>query len=699
MANFNKSFNFRGGFQVDTDTLLVRGQNVGIGSSVPTQRLDVNGVVKANGLIVDSTRAFFIETASVGVLSAVTTKSGIFTGTNGIATYYGDGSQLLNLPTSQWLDIDVGLGFTSIYAAGNVGVDTTDPRYAFQVGGTPFPTTTGPSLPAQDGVGIEDGEIYASGIISTRGNVQVEGEFVGLGSNITSLNADNLTAGSIGSMRYGDLIVTKQVIADSFIGTATKASGLSTDISIDIVSIVSDSGEFGSGEFDSAKVNDVLSVGDSPTPLTGIIDFEVFKTSSDSRVMSISPTNAFSFVGSQRIGGAAREFGGLRMVNASANHNLDLVNYDIGDINFILHDGSGGPTDTFGSFKWVYGQGDRILASLSREGSFNLSGSISSSPTFSVSGISTFGGNTFTDGSSIVTQELSVGSGLTVTGSAYVGSNMTIGGDLDITGTLSPSSVSFPESIEFTNVAITSSLTVQQGANSVNIDPLSITVGLTTVDGNSINVDTVICRVVNTTENVTSNNLIFSNQLSNNSGTFSVNNSGAITADTINASTITATTVNANVNGTLTGNINSTTGSNTIADVTITDATITNLTLSGDISAPTNNATFDTIAAITGNIGEVNADFVDVGTIRPSSGSDVIIGANLDGNNSSTISNFTSIVTDLTNTGRLTIGGVELSFSNLDGNIGAGATGVRLEVYSDDYPDGGFIDLVLTPIP
>ena len=33
MANFNKAFNFRGGFQVDTDVLIVRGQNVGIGST------------------------------------------------------------------------------------------------------------------------------------------------------------------------------------------------------------------------------------------------------------------------------------------------------------------------------------------------------------------------------------------------------------------------------------------------------------------------------------------------------------------------------------------------------------------------------------------------------------------------------------------------------------------------------------------
>ena len=32
------------------------------------------------------------------------------------------------MPTSQWEDIDVGLGFTSIYnTGGNVGIETEDP--------------------------------------------------------------------------------------------------------------------------------------------------------------------------------------------------------------------------------------------------------------------------------------------------------------------------------------------------------------------------------------------------------------------------------------------------------------------------------------------------------------------------------------------------------------------------------------------
>ena len=39
MASINKSFNFRHGVQVDDDDFTVRGGLVGIGTTVPTERL------------------------------------------------------------------------------------------------------------------------------------------------------------------------------------------------------------------------------------------------------------------------------------------------------------------------------------------------------------------------------------------------------------------------------------------------------------------------------------------------------------------------------------------------------------------------------------------------------------------------------------------------------------------------------------
>ena len=53
----------------------------------------------------------------------------------GIVTYYGDARFLQGMPTSQWIDKDVGLGFTSIYNRGFVGVATDDPRFALQIAG------------------------------------------------------------------------------------------------------------------------------------------------------------------------------------------------------------------------------------------------------------------------------------------------------------------------------------------------------------------------------------------------------------------------------------------------------------------------------------------------------------------------------------------------------------------------------------
>ena len=38
------------------------------------------------------------------------------------------------MPTSQWLDKDVGLGYSSIYnAGGNVGIHTNDPRLDYRL--------------------------------------------------------------------------------------------------------------------------------------------------------------------------------------------------------------------------------------------------------------------------------------------------------------------------------------------------------------------------------------------------------------------------------------------------------------------------------------------------------------------------------------------------------------------------------------
>ena len=167
MANIKKNFNFRNGVQVDDDNLLVTATGlVGIGTTIPNESLDVRGNVVVTGFTSTTTAQIGVLTvttfvpnqivgAGLSVFSGIVTAQGA-----GILTYFGDARNLQGMPTSQWEDKDVGLGFTSIYnTGGNVGVGTEDPRTTFQVGNN---VDAG-----EKGVGISSvGNINATGIIT-----------------------------------------------------------------------------------------------------------------------------------------------------------------------------------------------------------------------------------------------------------------------------------------------------------------------------------------------------------------------------------------------------------------------------------------------------------------------------------------------------------------------------------------------------
>ena len=255
MPNYNKSFNFRNGVQVDEDDLIVRSSLVGIGTTVPRSELDVRGDIKSTG-VVTTTNVFV---TGIATFNQVAIGTGIqFFGNTGIisATFSGDGSQLSNLPTSQWIDVDPGLGFTSIYSAGNVGVATTNPSFVFQVAGSPDSSV-------ELGVGINSvGDIKASGIITAS-------SFVGSGAGLTSLNASNFTSGTIPTARLPqDFSLTGLDLQELFVTgittlsetnihslsvTNTTASGVSTfnaNVSIASSVLVGDNNKvmFGAGD-------------------------------------------------------------------------------------------------------------------------------------------------------------------------------------------------------------------------------------------------------------------------------------------------------------------------------------------------------------------------------------------------------------------------------------------------------------------
>jgi len=207
MANYNKQFNFRNGVQVDDDNLVVNAVGlVGIGTTIPTENLDVRGNAKISGF--SSATSTFTElltvndSAGIGTINlgteligaGVSIRNGIVTAADsntGIVTFYGDARFLQGMPTSQWIDIDVGLGFTSIYNRGFVGVATDDPRFSLQIGGITDTTVSGFGT----GVGISSvGNVLISGITTS-------GTFVGIGSELQDLDASRITYGTIGTER------------------------------------------------------------------------------------------------------------------------------------------------------------------------------------------------------------------------------------------------------------------------------------------------------------------------------------------------------------------------------------------------------------------------------------------------------------------------------------------------------------------
>ena len=168
-----------------TDTGLV-----GIGTTIPNEALDVRGNIDVTGFTSSSTAQIGVLTvttfvpnqivgAGLSVLSGIVTAQGA-----GILTYFGDARNLQGMPTSQWEDKDVGLGFTSIYnTGGNVGVGTEDPRSTFQVGNN--------ADAGEKGVGISSvGNINMTGIVTAS-------SFVG---NVTGDVAGRITGDVVGNI-------------------------------------------------------------------------------------------------------------------------------------------------------------------------------------------------------------------------------------------------------------------------------------------------------------------------------------------------------------------------------------------------------------------------------------------------------------------------------------------------------------------
>jgi hypothetical protein len=448
MANFNKSFNFRNGVQVDNDHFIVNANGlVGIGSTVPTQALDVSGNINVSGFV--TAPNIFTRYLNVsGVGTVATLKTGIITSTNPGFTnvvYYGDGSNLVNIPTSQWVNIDVGLGFTSIYARGYVGIVTTDPRFALQVGNNP--------QLGQSGVGIDStGNIKATGIITAN-------SFSGSGQNITAISANNITSGTLSNTALPPYISVSGIITatggfrGNITGIASTALTLSGTPSISVRNITANSyystgilttSTINSGIITTTSINSGFSTTGISTvhrllyiPTLGSIgvgtnlpnaDIHIRDGSNGASLQLTSDGNNETYVSIGRSVTRNGNNGELRFGNTNSSYlysspdSLDIINYGIGNVNNYLQFGSSGIGT--GSFNWLYGQSyNTSLMTLTYGGSLGIGITLPTN-TLHVVGTSTVTGDSYIGGSLSVSNNFTAG-GIVIANGGISNANIT----------------------------------------------------------------------------------------------------------------------------------------------------------------------------------------------------------------------------------------------------------------------------------
>jgi len=212
MANIRKSFNFRNGVQVDDDNFVVNSNGlVGIGTTIPKEYLlnvygdtRVTGIVTAGGLNVGvaTVGSFSATEASVSGVITAASFSGSAAGLTGIYAIAVDG----------WY-----VNSGSISTTSNVGIGSTLPTGNFQVG---VAVTIN-----------NDGNASYTGIVTALGFAGVgtisASTFVGSGASITTINADNISSGTLSNDRLpSDINVSGIVTASSFSGFGTGLTGI-----------------------------------------------------------------------------------------------------------------------------------------------------------------------------------------------------------------------------------------------------------------------------------------------------------------------------------------------------------------------------------------------------------------------------------------------------------------------------------------
>lgn len=455
MANYRKSFNFRNGVQVDNDNFIVDANGlVGIGTSVPSEFLDVRGTAKISG-IVSTADLFVTEDVFVSGASTVTVLDATSLNATGIVTaqqFFGDGSQLsgvVAVARTGWSITDAGISTIA-----NVGVGTTNPVSLLQIGDDPTSATYGVGIDSTgqgnftgiltagsfQSTGIITGSnLLASGFSTFFSSVQITND-VNVGGVVTAttfigdltgeVNAAKFDTNSTGivvsgiatftddaQITAGGLVVTGVTTSTSFVGniTGSVTGNVTGDVTGNVtgyLSGVAQTAGFASTSFglDGTPAITVGNIVGSSATVTALVvdnklgigsdtpasDIEIRKTTNAAiDVITSSNTSRISVGQSVGTGNSS----GVLSFNSGT---LSLSNYDFGGININLHSGSGAGTTE--SFKVRYDDNTKFETTYDGKVGVNRHG-ITLTRELEV------GGNTFISGYGQVAGILTVGQG------------------------------------------------------------------------------------------------------------------------------------------------------------------------------------------------------------------------------------------------------------------------------------------------
>ena len=389
MANIRKSFNFKNGVQVDNDNFVINSNGlVGIGTSIPTEVLDLIGNAKITGLTTTTTFAVgsgatFYGVVDIGDIS-LNNSNGIVSATS----FRGDGSLLdgvIAIATDGLIAQNNGLT-TSTF----IGLGTDFPEYPLQIGNNPLSGL---------GVGITYGSIIAN---------EFSGPLIGTATTATQLESPRNFSIS------GDLY--PQTISFDGTNDVSFASTLSNSFSANTSGIITASKFVGSIESNDINCGFAITTVELQANSIGVgtespnADIHIRK--SDIASLQVTSDTEYSIITLGENVNITSDNGQIRYgygnalgdAEFSTEESFDVVNYGTGNLNFYLN-----PSGNGNDFNWLTNASTRAMV-LTQSGNLGIN-------------------------STTPSERLSVGGGATITGNLYVNNTITGNSIVKIGGT------------------------------------------------------------------------------------------------------------------------------------------------------------------------------------------------------------------------------------------------------------------------